>query len=144
MNKDVNLEMVYNFGDSTQLEYGNQFGYFAKELNRDKIIKFCNEVNFESMMLNNGYNLTVRNSANNGDYFVTLTNLDKSLCIKLKLLDHCVYFDAIAEDWIKIDYDFFNLVQEKWVKFLSKNVLGYKAHYDNTVLLSKQELAYSF
>ena len=144
MNRHTNFELVCQYGDYTQMKYGNQFGYYAKEITLDKINRFCNEVNFDPYVRNTGYHLTTKQAPVNNDYVVTLRNNEKFLMVPVMLLDHCVYIDATTEDWINIDKDFFVALQRVWVDFLSKNVKGYRNHYEKTALLSQQDLALSF
>ena len=100
MNKNDNLNIVKHVGDMLQFEYGNEFGFFANQINRIKLVEFCEYFNSDSWTQTNGYFIDAKFSKD--DSHVMLFKTDGSLRVLVRLLDHTVYIEATEFDWLKI------------------------------------------
>lgn len=141
MNRNRILEIVHEYGDQIQLNFGTEFGYFASQLDFEDILNFCEEFNTINLVKLNGYRLSVISSEN--PYMLNFTNYYTNLNSTAKLLDHTVYIEAKNEDWKKIDKPAFSLLQSKWRNFLAKNIYGYREHFNSTCTLETETISYS-
>lgn len=140
MNKFKNIDIVEKHGDKIQLEFGAEFGFFAKQLSRKHITSFCDQFNIEPWVSLNGYYLTSKYNSN--DYTITLTK-GSILRVTVKLLDHSIYIDATEQDWMNIEKNLFMLLQKSWRNYLSNHIKEYGDHLRNTFILANLDPAYS-
>ena len=141
MNKLKNIAFIERHGDGLQLEFGAEFGFFAKQLDRNKINEFCAQFNAEPWINEHGYFLTSKYNSN--DYILTLSNPNLSLRVSVKLLDHSIYIDAIEQDWMKIEKILFILLQKAWRNFMAENISEYDEHIRKTFVLANLETVYA-
>ena len=128
MDKSDNLKLVRYFGDDIQLEFGNEFGYYAKNLSKDLIYKFCNEVNFNEAIQKSGFMFLTCIDSDNRKLNVIAINRTHDLSITVKLLDNSLYFIANEKEWSLISDKMFSTVQNLWRKFIAKHSLEYQKH----------------
>ena len=116
MNKNDNLRLIMSYGDDIQLEFGNEFGYYAKHITNDQLYKFCNEANINELVKKSGFMFTAYENKETNKMSIFAVNRDYGLSIPLKLLDNSLYFVANDNEWRLIDEDMFNAVQKIWRK----------------------------
>ena len=141
MNRNRNLEIVNEYGDQIQLQFGTEFGYFASQMDFELIMEFCHEFNSDSWIKLNGYRLSIISREN--FYKLGFTNTLINLKSTATLLDHTVFIEAKDEDWKKIDKKSFSLLQSKWRLFLAKNIKGYREHFNNSCILKTETANYA-
>ena len=139
MNKLKNIKVVERCGDAFQLEFGAEFGFYAKQLDRNFISIFCNQFNLEPWANEHGYTLTTKYNMN--DHIVTLTNFSSTLRVPVRLLDHSIYIDANEHDWSKIDKQLFALIQKCWRNFMARHINEYEDHIRKTIILADLDTA---
>ena len=120
MDKFDNLRLIRSFGDEIQLEYGNEFGYYAKNLTNDQIYKFCNEANFNENIQKSGFVFLACIDTDTRKINVVASNKKHGLSVTVKLLDNSIYFVASDKEWSLIDKKMFSSVQNLWRKFIAK------------------------
>lgn len=144
MNSRTNLELVEEFGDKVQLNYGKEFGYFANRITDEQLMYFCEDVNITTFAVLKGYHLSVEFY---NDMLTTsrifLKNYYNNLCVEVKLLDHTVFINATNAEWRKIERTIFEIILKVWRKFLSKHIPEYKEHFNNTLVLDQQNNIYT-
>lgn len=128
MDKYDNLKLVRDFGDSIQLEYGNEFGYYAKNLTRNQIYKFCNEVNFNEEIQKSDFIFLICVDSSDMNFQVIAANQKQGFSIVIKLLDNSIYFVANDKEWAFINKEMFLTVQNLWRKFIAKHSSEYQKH----------------
>ena len=144
MNRLKNLELIEEFGDKIQLDYGKEFGYFAKTITDEQLINFCDKVNITPYASIKGYHLTIEfydDMLSTSRIF--LKNYNKNLNVQVKLLDHTIFIQATNSEWTKIEKGIFELLLREWHKFLSRHIPEYKEHFNNTLILDQQGTKYS-
>ncbi len=119
MDRDKNIDIVYQAGDHVQFKYGKEFGYYANQISNAQLAEFCDYVNKEFMK--NSYKLCLF-KLNNVEMGVRCKNFKKDLDFEIKLFDHSIYFSLNNFDWGKIDDDFFHFIQKKWCEFLELKI----------------------
>ena len=135
MNKLVNLKEIENFGDFTQLSYGNMFGYYANRLDHNHLRAFCNYLNSHSWCVEKGYYFYNNSCENNMQ--IVVKNRIYQFEFTIKLFDHTIFFNIPDGDWIKVSTKLYALILLEWRKFLAKNVEGYRQHFNNLIVLSQ-------
>ena len=137
MNKFINLKLVQDCGDYFQLEFGCEFGSYAKLISRDLLNVFCNEFNNDPWVYENNFYLTTKYNNTNGQPVVSLKHHLTNLNAHIKFMDHSVFIEATDSEWLKIDKKLFNRLQKFWRNFLSSNIYDYDDHINKTILLAR-------
>ena len=141
MNKNRNLEIVNEYGDQAQLTFGTEFGYYASQIDFESMMVFCYEFNSDAWAKSNGYRLNIIKREN--FHKLAFTNNIINFKSTATLLDHTVYIEAKEEDWKILDKNAFSLIQHKWRVFLSKNISGYREHFNETRILTTENIKYA-
>ncbi len=136
MNKSLNLKFVYNCGDALQLEFGPEFGSYAKLIDNEKMTEFIIDFNNNPWVYQHGYYLSIV-PGKTGHLSTKLFNRTSNLNACVRFMDHSAYIEACDYDWSKIDKNLFLTLQKAWREFLSKNVNEYESHIDKTLVLSQ-------
>ena len=144
MNKNDNLRLIMSCGDDIQLEFGNEFGYYAKHITNDQLYKFCNEANINELVKKSGFMFTAYENKETNKMSIFAVNRDYGLSIPLKLLDNSLYFVANDNEWRLIDEDMFNAVQKIWRNFIAKHIWEYKKNLNMLDALDRSEPCFSF
>lgn len=144
MNKNDNLRFIINCGDDIQLEFGNEFGYYAKNITNDLLYKFCNELNFNEFVKKSGFMFVAYENKETNNVSILAVNQAYRLSIPLKLFDNSLYFIANDKEWELIDENMFNAVQKIWRKFIAKHILEYQKHLNMLDALDRSEPCFSF
>lgn len=139
MNREKNLEIVNKFGDQIELKYGNEYGYYAKNISDLQLQEFCNKANSNAWIHRNRFYLQPEYKKSN-TLKVALVNLSKSLKVDLYLLDHTIFIDANTSEWIDIDESTFEIIQNEWRLFMQKNVDSYYEHLMITSVLNEEQM----
>ena len=139
MDKYDNLKLVRSFGDDIQLEFGNEFGYYAKNLTNNQIFKFCNELNFNDVIQKSGFQFLIIIDSQTRKLDVVAQNKKHKLNVLVKLLDNSLFFVANDEDWALIDEKMFSTAQNLWRKFIAKHSLEYQKHLNMLDALNMTE-----
>ncbi len=139
MDKLDNYRLVVNAGDHLQFEYGNNFGFFTKQIDKKTLYKFCERFNYDEYAQNKGFVLGLKNSKN--DLYVVLTNSNKNLYLSVRLLDHTVFIQANESEWSKIPSKVYFTIQKHWRNFLADNIKEYENHLFKTTALEPAESA---
>ena len=140
MNQLKNITIVEKCGDLIQLEFGVEFGSYAKQLNRSLISNFCDQFNSDPWVYEHHYFLTTKYTTN--DHIVTLTSLNSPLRVHVRLLDHSIFIEATEHDWYKINKNLFVILQKSWRNFMVEHVNGYDEHIRKTMILANLEGIY--
>ena len=143
MDKRDNLRLVRNVGDDIQLEYGNEFGYYAKNLTNDQLYKFCNEANFNDAIQESGFVFLACEDKETKKINIIAQNQTKRLAVQLKLLDNSLYFVANEKEWALIDEKMFKTAQNLWRNFMAKHNWEYQKNLNMLDVLNIYEPCYS-
>ena len=127
MNKLKNIEIIHAAGDQIQLQYGQEFGYFAKKITNEQLIEFCHIVNRDNLVSKLGYNITLTRTET-GKTILYARNFKQNFHFPIKLFDRSIYFTTDDATWAKIDESFFSAVQKQWFKFLENNLEECRSH----------------
>jgi len=144
MNKNDNLRLIRKFGDEIQLQFGNEFGYYAKDITDEQLYKFCNEANINDHVKKSGFRIEACEDKLTKKVELIAVNQRLSLSVELKLFDNSLYFNADDKEWPLIDETMFLTVQKLWRKFIAKHNWEYQKHLNMLDTLNMTEPCFSY
>ena len=143
MNKKDNIKIINEYGDGLQLEFGTEFGYYAKNLTPEQIKSFCSEVSANPIVQESGFVFLSDYIEYKDKFVITARNTSQNIAIPVKLLDKTLYFHAGDKDWFHIDDTMFVTIQNLWRKFMAKNNFEYARHLRQLDALQFSEPSFS-
>lgn len=143
MNKIDNLDSVREVGDSLQLEFGTEFGYYAKNISKEQIQSFCAEASVNPVIQKHGFMFLADFVEYKDRFCITARNISRNLNIPVRLFDNSVFFMAKDNEWFHINEEMFVTLQKLWRKFIAKHSWEYQKHLNMLDVLDKSEACLS-
>ena len=143
MKKEIYTSEIEKYGDHMQLQFGNEFSSFTKNITITTLNDFCDYFKTSRTDKNQAYQLTLMFNHSKSKYMLMAISRDLKESFFIKLLDHTVYFMASDTQLESVDDDFYLEVSKRWREFLATHNNNYKAHLNSLAVLAKVDCAIS-